>query len=206
MNVFILEDHPLVMNSLESLLINSFEDVNVTGIGDLCEAIKRIDDIKYTNYDLVIVDLTIKGKKSFGFLQKSINRNKKTKHLIFTSSIRKDYYEEAFSYDINGYIVKESMPEDVIYAIRSVMKGNIFIDPIFNEIEANRKKESKTENLTDREKELLRLIGKGYSNKQIADELFISVNTVKKHVTNILAKMDFEERTQAVLYCQQNYV
>lgn len=206
MDVFILEDHPLVMNSLKSLIIGSFENVNVTGSSDLNDALKLIDCFNYCNKDLIIVDLTIRGEKSFDFLQKSIKRNKNAKHLIFTSSIRKDYYEKAFSYNIDGYVLKESMPEDVIYAIRCIMRGDIFIDPIFNKIEANRRKESKTENLTDREKELLRLIGKGYSNKEIGDELFITTNTVKKHVTNILAKMELEDRTQAVLYCQQNYV
>lgn len=206
MNVFILEDHPLVMCSLKSLITNAFENVNVTEVGDLSEAFNYIKSNSYFSYDLVIVDLNIKGKKSFDFLEKSTGKNKKSKHLVFTSSIRKDYYEKAFSYNINGYIVKESMPEDVIYAIKSVMNGHKFIDPIFNEIESIRKKESKTENLTNREKELLRLIGKGYSNKQISDELFISVNTVKKHVTNILQKMELEDRTQAVLYCQKNYV
>jgi len=201
-DIFILEDHPLVVYSLKSLITNNFEDVNITDVSDLKEA---YDHLNY-NYDLLILDLNIKGEKSFDFLKESTRRNKNSKHVIFTSSARKDYHEQAFSYGVNGYILKESMPEDIIYALKSVMKGHTFIDPIFNDIQITRKKQSKTNNLTDREKELLRLVGEGMSNKEIADKLFITVNTVKKHVTKILEKTDLEDRTKVVMYCQNNYV
>jgi len=203
MKIFILEDHPLVTYGLESILRQSIPDVKFVTEDSLENAISKVG---FESYDLAIVDICIRGKKSFEFLEKSTQNNKKSKHLVFTSSIRKDYFEKVFQFNIDGYLVKECMPDDLVYAVKTVMNGKTFIDPIFYDLDKERKESSKIDILTNREKEILKLIGKGFTNQQIANEKFITVNTVKKHITNILSKTEFEDRKQAMLYCQKNYV
>lgn len=198
---YILEDHPMVIEGIQSVVSSVYPDVKFISESNLENAIKTLD---WISYDLAIVDLNISGKRSFEFLDKATKKHKNSKHLIFTSSIRKDYFEQAFKFKIDGYLVKESMPEDLIYAIGTVLKGRKFIDPIFIDIQQT--KERKIEKLTEREREVLRLVGKGDSNQEIADIMFISVNTVKKYVASIMQKMDFNNRTEAALFCQQNYV
>lgn len=203
MKILILEDHPLVAKGVRSVLEEVFSEAKI----DIeCNLNDVISEIEFKTYDLVLVDLCIKGETSFDFLEKSIRYNKDSKHLILTSSIRKDYFEKAFSYDIDGYLVKECMPEDLIYAVKSVLNNRKFIDPVFYEIDMKRKKKSKVILLSPREKEILRMLGRGKSNKQIAIEAFITVNTVKKHITNIFNKMEFNNRNEAIMFCQSHYV
>lgn len=203
MDVLILEDHPLVLHGLESILQSSFPDVRLRAVSDLGEA---MTDIQYTTYDLAIVDLCIRGKRSFDFLQSACTEQKGAKHLVFTSSIRRDYYEKALNCGADGYLVKECTPDDLVYAVKTVMKGRRYIDPIFMEVDAKRSASSGLDRLTARETEILRMVGKGLSNRQIAEQTYITVNTVKKHITNILNKMEFNDRKQAILFCQNHYV
>lgn len=198
---YILEDHPMIVEGIQSVVSSVYPEVKFVAESNLENAMSNLN---WVNYDLAIVDLNISGKRSFGFLEEATKRHKQSKHLIFTSSIRKDYFEQAFAFPIDGYLVKESMPEDLIYAIGTVLKGRKFIDPIFLDIQQS--KEQKIEKLTEREREVLRLIGKGDSNQDIADNMYISVNTVKKYVASIMQKMEFNNRTEAALFCQQNYV
>ncbi len=203
MNIYVLEDHPLVLHGLESIIGSAFPEVKLKSESDLHDA---MDGIGYNAYDLAIVDLCIKGKRSFDFLEKSTETNQHAKHLVFTSSIRKDYYDKALACGVDGYLVKECTPDDLVYAIKTVLKGRKFIDPIFHEIQQQHQAQSPTVQLTDREKEILKMIGQGLTNRQIAELTYITVNTVKKHITNILNKMEFKNRKQAILYCQHHYI
>jgi len=203
MRVYILEDHPMVLQGLRTVLENAFDDVTIVEERILESATKNIG---FAQYDLAIVDLNISGKRTFDFLKQASNENKNSKHLVFTSSVRQDYFEKAFECNADGYLVKECMPEDLIYAVKTVLKGRRFIDPIFHDIQMSSAQKSNVELLTEREKDVLRLIGAGMSNQKIAENLFITVSTVKKYVSKIMSKMEFENRTEAALFCQQNYV
>jgi len=92
--------------------------------------------------------------------------------------------------------LKEALPEELLYALRLVGRGRKYYDPVLLEY----KLQEGNDNLTLREKEVLQKLGQGLNNQEIADELFISENTVKKHVSQILAKLNLHDRTQAALY------
>lgn len=203
MKIFILEDHPLVLQGLRSVLESAFSEIEIDEERNLENALQQL---KFRQYDLAIVDLNISGKRTFDFLKKASEINKESKHLVFTSSIRQDYFERAFECHADGYLVKECMPEDLVYAINSIMKGRKFVDPIFHDIQLNGSTDSKVDSLTEREKDVLRLIGEGMSNQKIAENLYITVSTVKKYVSRIMSKMEFNNRTEAALFCQHNYV
>jgi len=203
MRSLIVEDHPLVSSGVKMILQLEFNARTIQEVSNLDEADKLA---MLNHYDLAIVDLCLKGKKSFDFIRKIKKDKIADKVLVFTSSIRQDYFERVMSLNVDGYLVKECIPEDLVYAIKTITSGRQFIDPIFYNLKQNNKQLNTVNQLTNREKEVLRLIGLGLSNKAIADKTFISVNTVKKHVTNIFMKMEFVSRNQAILFCQSNYV
>jgi two-component system nitrate/nitrite response regulator NarL len=101
---------------------------------------------------------------------------------------------------VEGYVLKEALPEELLNAIRLVSKGRRYYDPeILDSIMSHRESDP-LERLTARELEILASLAEGLSNKAIAERHYISENTVKKHIVNILDKMEFQDRTQAALY------
>ncbi|MCH4890310.1 response regulator transcription factor [Acidaminobacter sp. JC074] len=203
MKCLIVEDHPLVAEGVKMILQTAFEAHNVVSVNSLREA--ELES-QLNHYDLAIVDLCLKGKRSFSFIGKVIDERSVDKVLVFTSSIRQDYFERVMALNVDGYLVKECIPEDLVYAIKTIKSGRQYIDPIFYNIQKTKQMTQTSDRLTEREKEILRLVGEGLSNKAISEKTFISVNTVKKHITNIFMKMEFSNRNQAILYCQSNYV
>lgn len=105
---------------------------------------------------------------------------------------------------VDGYVLKEALPEELIHALKIISKGRKYYDPGVLEliIKSNDpfEDDGHLEQLTPKEKEVLMELGKGRSNKEISQVLYITEYTVKKHVSQILAKLDLTDRTQAALY------
>ena len=133
-----------------------------------------------------------------------------TKILMLTVSDEEDDLYEAIKAGANGYLLKEISVEEVAEAIRAVVQGQSLISPsmaskLLNEFNALVKRAEEKQQfpapaLTTREIEVLRLVAKGMSNREIADDLYISENTVKNHVRNILEKLHLHNRMEAVIY------
>jgi two-component system NarL family response regulator len=133
-----------------------------------------------------------------------------TKILMLTVSDEEDDLYEAIKAGANGYLLKEISVEEVAEAIRAVVQGQSLISPsmaskLLNEFNSLARKAEERQQypapaLTSRELEVLKLVAKGMSNREIADELYISENTVKNHVRNILEKLHLHSRMEAVIY------
>jgi DNA-binding NarL/FixJ family response regulator len=133
-----------------------------------------------------------------------------TKILMLTVSDEEDDLYEAIKAGANGYLLKEISVEEVAEAIRAVIRGQSLISPsmaskLLNEFnslarQAAEREQFPTPVLTARELEVLKLVAKGMSNKEVADQLYISENTVKNHVRNILEKLHLHSRMEAVMY------
>ncbi len=202
MEIVVLEDHPMVCQGLETIIRQSFPNSRINHFDNLNTAMA---DAVGKKYDLAIVDLNLKGCSGFEYIKQSKIQNTAKKHLVFTSSAQMSDYRQAMLLDVEGYLLKECMPEDLVYAINTILKGRRYVDSIFlkNQFQEDTNPVSQ---LTEREVEILSFVGKGHSNFEIADQLFISSNTVKKHITHIFEKMQFKDRTQAVIYWQENKV
>lgn len=197
MKILIVDDHPLVRKGIVSIL--SFEEkfAKILEASNTEEAMALILTEEPT---LAIVDLNLGNNDGLEIVSNSKNKGVKTKFVILTSSVRKDDFTRAMESGVNGYILKEAFAEDILYAIRVVLRGKQFIDPEVIRYQTDNSREmSALEDLTPRESDVLMELGKGLSNYEIAKELFISENTVKKHVSNILSKLELNHRTQAAL-------
>ncbi|HHY81608.1 MAG TPA: response regulator transcription factor [Clostridiales bacterium] len=197
MKLILVDDHPLVRKGLISVL--SLEsDLEIVGeAGNVREALDLINRVKP---DLALVDLRLGNEYGLEILERSKNTDS-CKFIILTSSAEEEDFRRSEEAGALGYVLKEALPEELLYAVRLVSRGRKYYDPgIMDLIMKGSQQDVLIEELTPREKDVLIALGEGLSNKDIAKKLFISEYTVKKHVSQILAKLNLADRTQAALY------
>ncbi len=198
MKIAIVDDHPLVREGL-SAIIACESDIELSGEAEnIKDALMMI---QHKNPDIVLVDIRLADESGLDIVKKAKQSEYLKKFIILTSSTEEENFYKAEKLGVDGYIFKEALPEELIYAIRLVNRGRKYYDP--EVIKLKMKEDNKfTEKLTLREREVLTALGKGFSNRNIAKELFLSENTIKKHVSQILAKLELSDRTQAALYAR----
>ncbi|HWH32449.1 MAG TPA: response regulator transcription factor [Egibacteraceae bacterium] len=205
--VLVADDHALFRRGLE-MVLESEPDIEVVGeANDGQQAVRlAIEHIP----DIVLMDVRMPGGGGIEACRAIKEAAPSVKILMLTISDEEEDLYEAIKAGANGYLLKEISIEEVADAIRSVNGGQSLISPsmaskLLNEFASMAKKEEqKTQvaapRLTDREMEVLTLVAQGLNNRDIAKELFISENTVKNHVRNILEKLHLHSRMEAVVY------
>lgn len=203
MKIVIIDDHPLVRQGITALFSLEKEMEVIGEAGTLREAVQLI--IKQQP-DVAIVDLRL-GDSSEGSGLDVINTCReqgcRCKFIILTSSVNTLDFQKACEADVEGYLLKEAFPEELLLAVKLVHGGRKYFDPGLMETVVCHK-DNRWENLTAKEHETLLLLAEGLNNREIAERLYISESTVKKHVSQILAKLGVADRTKAALYayCQ----
>lgn len=197
MKILVVDDHPLVRVGLATTL--SFEE-NVEEIKEASNTAEAMEIISTYNPDIAIVDLRLGRESGLDIVNKAKQNKVNTKFIILTSSIRKEDVLRAKKCEVDGYLVKDSFSEDILYALHVVNRGRKFFSPELSPYTSNEAENSGMKELTQRERDVLMEIGKGLSNFQIAQALFISENTVKKHVSRIFSKLGLRNRTEAVVF------
>ncbi|MFC4409954.1 response regulator [Chungangia koreensis] len=198
MKVVIVDDHPLIRKGIAELV--TIEDsMEVVGeASDYTEGLNRIIELKP---DLAIVDLRLAGKSGLALVKECREKGVNSKFTILTSSSNQQDFNQAKQVGVDGYILKEALPEELLHALKVIGKGRKYFDPGVLELMTNEVEEDEfIEHLTPKEKEVLIELGKGMSNRDISERLFVTEYTVKKHVSQILAKLELTDRTQAALY------
>jgi DNA-binding NarL/FixJ family response regulator len=203
--VVIAEDHKILRQGLSSLLSTS-EDLEV--VGEAGDGMSAIRTIKETDPDLVLLDLNMPKMDGIAVIKEIKQQSPETKILALTMHRKEDYILEVFNSGGDGYCLKSSGQEDLMMAIRAVLSGKHYVSPEISglvlegylESKKTIKKKSSFESLTQREKEVLKLVGEGYQNKDIADYLCISPKTVEKHRANIMQKLDLHTASALTAY------
>ena len=203
--LFIVEDHKIVRDGLRSLMKteNGLEFVGEAGDG--MEAIRCINK---TNPDLIILDLNMPKMDGISIISQIKKQSQDMKILVLTMHKDEEYIMEAFKSGIDGYCIKTTTGKELLNAIRIVLAGRRYISPDiydmvlkgFIDRRETTKKEPSFESLTQREKEVLKLVAEGYQNKEISEYLCISVKTVEKHRANIMQKLDLHSASMLTAY------
>lgn len=201
MKLVIVDDHPLARQGLISMLSGEENIQEVKEASNIEGAMKIISN---EDMELAVIDLKLGHEDGLEIVARGKKMNLKTKFVVLTSFIPQEDFERAEEIGVDGYILKDAFTEDILYAIRVVSRGKKYYDP-----EIVRNKDEWRENnlfnsLTTREKDVLKEIGKGLSNEEISKDLYISEHTVKKHVSNILAKLNLKHRSQIVFMMNNN--
>lgn len=200
-NIVIVDDDVLIRESLK-IIIGIDEDINV--LQTIENGKECIDYISKNDVDVILLDMRMPIMNGEEVLAEIQRRKINTKILILTTFDEDNLISSAIKYNTDGYILKTSKPEKIISAIKSVYLGNsVFEAEIVSRLATgkNNTDSNTLENyeLTDRECDIVKLISKGLSNKEIASELYLSEGTIKNHITSILSKMELKHRTQIAI-------
>jgi two-component system response regulator NreC len=193
--IVIAEDHTILREGLRSLLSSNpvFEIVGEAGDGR--EAIRCAEKFKP---DLILTDLSMPRMNGMEAIKEIKRESPATKVLVLTVHKAEEYILATFRAGADGYILKDSTHSELIMAVKKVLSGKRYISPEISDkviegyLEGKKTLKSRTswETLTQREREILKLIAEGYRNKEIANDLCISVKTVEKHRANLMEKLD----------------
>ena len=200
--VLIADDHPLIREGLRGLLAAE-PDLELVGEAtDGSEAVEKTDQLRP---DVILLDLVMPVKSGIEAIIEIKEKDPVARILVLTSFADDEQLFPALRAGALGYLLKDSSPQDLLRAIRSVYRGESSLHPaIARRLVLQFSQpvvDSSPENpLTQREVEVLKLVAEGLSNQNIADELVVSERTVGKHVGNILEKLHLANRTQAALY------
>jgi two-component system, NarL family, response regulator NreC len=203
--ILIVEDHTIIREGLRSLLC-SHSDLEVVGeAGDGREAIRQAEKLSPA---LVLMDLSMPRMGGIEAIREIKKSRPTTKILALTVNDSEEYVLAALKAGTDGYILKDSTHAELIQAIRNILAGKRVLSPAISEkvIEgylAGKKAESiqtPWDTLTQREREVLRLIGEGNKSKEIADYLCISLNTVEKHRSNLMEKLNLHSVSALTSY------
>jgi two-component system, NarL family, response regulator LiaR len=200
--VFIAEDHAIVRKGIRSLLMLE-PDIEVVGeAGNGREAVEQAGSLKP---DVILMDLVMPELDGIQAIQQIKTGHPDAKILVLSSFATDDKIFPAIKAGALGYLLKDSDPTELVKAIRQVNAGECSLHPIvarkvLQELSQPPKNSPTDQPLTGREVEVLRMVAQGKSNRQISDELVLSLGTVRAHLSNILAKLHLASRTQATLY------
>lgn len=201
MKLLLIDDHPLVRKGLQFVL-SLEKDIEI--IGEASNRSEALFLLETHTPDIVLVDLKLGSESGFDIITDTLRNNIACRFIVLTSSTSEYDFRKAQEVGAYGYVLKEALPEELLYAVRLVDRGRKYYDPgIIGEMMKDSSSEEDTNTLTPREQEVLCALGEGLCNKDIAKKLFISDYTVKKHVSQILAKLGLADRTQAALYVQK---
>lgn len=207
MKILIADDDALVREGLKMLLEmeEDFQVVGTAGNGqeafDICKKLMPdivLMDIRMPEVDGVLGTKLIKGSLS------------NIKIVILTTFMDDEYIKEAVKSGAEGYILKNQSAESMIESLKAVAKGNfVFQKDVAGSISSMLREENKKDissyKLSNREIEIMRLVGEGLSNKEIGDKLFLSDGTTRNYVTGILEKLNLRDRTQLAIFYLKNF-
>jgi DNA-binding NarL/FixJ family response regulator len=193
--IVIAEDHTILREGLKSLLSSSSDYEIIGEAEDGQEAIRCVEKFKP---DLILMDLSMPRMNGMDAIKEIKKRFSETKILVLTVHKTEEYILATLKAGADGYVLKDATHTELMMAVKNVLRGKHYISPGISErviegyLEGRKTLKTRTswETLTQREREILKLIAEGYKNKEIADYLCISPKTVEKHRANLMEKLD----------------
>jgi two-component system nitrate/nitrite response regulator NarL len=208
--ILIADDHPIVRDGLRKLL--SLED-DFEVIGEASDGREVLDKVQELDPDVLLLDLRMPNLDGLSTLQALVQLNKRTRVIILTASEDKNEFVQAMKLGCSGIVLKQTAPDLIVKSIRKVYGGEIWLDShttaaVMRQFAAPGElgggtgsgKTRERSPLSTREREIVQLVAQGYKNKEMAEKMFISEQTVKNHLHNIFDKLGVSDRLELALY------
>ena len=201
LRVIITDDHPVVLKGLKEIISEGFDDVTIDVSSKGYELLNKISN---NDYDIVLLDISLPDINGLEVLKEIKKRKRKLPVLILSMYPEENYAARALKAGAKGYLTKGSASDELVLAVRKILSGKKYISPAFAEkmmldFESDTEKPPH-ENLSDRELQVLSMIGKGKAVKEIAEELHLSTNTVRTYRTRILEKIGVKGTSELIHY------
>jgi two-component system response regulator NreC len=203
--VVIVDDHAVVRSGLR-LLLDKEEGIEV--VAEAGTADEGVRAARLEKPDVVLLDVVMPGRSGISATEEIITASKGGRVLVLSMQDDPTYVREAFAAGATGYMLKEAADAELVQAVRQVAAGGRYVHPTLGarlaqaEVEAARR--AADDPLSDREREVLRLLALGHTNQEIAKQLFISVRTAETHRAHIMQKLNLSTRAELVRYALAN--
>jgi DNA-binding NarL/FixJ family response regulator len=203
LSVVVVDDEPLIRSGLRAI-INAEPDLTV--VGEAGDGAEVLPVVRRTGADVVLMDVrmpAVDGIQATRLLLENLDPAPRV--LVVTTFENDDYVYDALRAGASGFLLKRTPPDEIIAAIRTVARSESLLFPeairalALAHVGSQPPRGLDEYQLTEREQEVLRLMARGLSNAEIAEELILGLQTVKTHVANVLAKLNARDRTQAVI-------
>src|SRR5512141_2734147 len=211
--IVIADDHPIVRDGLKKLLLLE-DDFEVVGeAGDGREVLDKVHEL---DPDVLLLDLRMPNLDGLSALQALQQVNQRTRVIILTASEDKNEFVQAMKLGCSGIVLKQTAPDLIVKSIRKVNSGEIWLDSLTTaavmrhfstgpeQSGGGGGKGRERSPLSTREREIVVLVAQGYKNKEMAEKMFISEQTVKNHLHNIFDKLGVSDRLELALYAIHN--
>lgn len=200
--VFLLDDHEVVRRGVRDLL-EAQEDFEV--VGEASTAEEGLSRIPPTKPDVAVVDMRLPDGNGVEVCREVRSRDSGIQCLILTSFADDEALFDAIMAGAAGYLLKQIKGTDLVDAIRRVASGQSLLDPevtarVLERLRKGPEEDERLARLTEQERKILDLIAEGLTNRQIAERIFLAEKTVKNYVSNLLAKLGMERRTEAAVF------
>lgn len=203
--VLLADDHPLVRDGIKYMIEKAKSEIEVVAEASNGNEVLELSD--KISVDVYIIDILMPILNGIDTTVKLIKKNPLEKIIILSMHHSNQFVERAMRAGARGYVSKESIAEEIVYAIKEVNKGRNFLSPIIsnfivNAFLSNRSAEDRQNmnQLTQREREILQLIAEGYKNKDITKRLHLTLNTVLVHRRNIMQKLSIHNKVELIRY------
>ena len=193
------DDHPVVRAGVRTLLQAQPSLKVVAEFADLPSTVRGVPALRP---DVLVLDLAMAGSSSLTAIPGLLASSPGLRLIVLTMHDEPGFAREALRLGAHGYVLKEAAADELVLAVRSVLRGTTYLQPSLGARLA--KQDQPAGNLTDREREVLRLLATGHTNAEIARELFLSLRTVESHRGQIRAKLNLETRAQINAYAQEH--
>ncbi|MFN3308743.1 MAG: response regulator [Anaerolineales bacterium] len=208
--ILLADDHTILREGIRSL-IEDEPDLEVVGEAeDGISVVKLADSLKP---DVILMDLAMPLLNGLEATRQIRKNNPNAKILILTMHENEEYIRQVLATGAMGYILKDAAARELLGAIRSVHRGEVVLSPAITRLIVtdylrwgDLSTQDSSDGLTDRERQILQLIAEGYTNKQIADILSISIKTVQAHRLNLMKKLDLHDRGELIKYAIQKKI
>ena len=208
LSIVLAEDHTILREGLRALLST---DPKIQIIGEAQDGREALRCVEKLGPDLLLIDLSMPRMSGMDAIREIKKRYPETRIIALTVHKTEEYLLTTLQAGADGYVLKDATHDELVLAIRNVMMGKPYLSPGVSEkvIEGylerkeNAQSVSSWETLSQREREVLKLIAEGYKNKEIADDLCISIKTVEKHRANLMKKLDLHNAASLTVYAVQ---
>jgi two-component system response regulator NreC len=199
--VVVVDDHAVVRSGLR-MLLDAEDDLDV--VGEAGTTREAVFEVRAQKPDVILLDVVMPGESGIDALPRLLHEAPDAKVLILSMQDDPSYVRQAFAAGASGYVLKEAADTEVVAAIREVARGGRYVHPelgarlIASEVDERRRADE--DPLSDREREVLRLLALGHTNQEIAKQLYISVRTAETHRAHIMQKLRLSRRAELVRY------
>ncbi len=197
----VVDDHAVVRSGIK-LLLDREDDIEV--VGEAGSAKDAVFEVRAQKPDVLLLDVVMPGESGIEALPNLLKESPETRVLVLSMQDDPSYVRKAFAAGASGYVLKEAADEEVVAAVREIASGGRYVHPALGArmvaAEAEERAAAEADPLSEREREVLRLLALGHTNQEISKLLFISVRTAETHRAHIMQKLRISTRAELVRY------